>query len=195
MKTIAFQKRKIDRLTARLETLNAALKDTKLRKILNIPKTPTKIDDKTVDDEKEAEKIAQEELKDTNEPVPGALFETLQVYVDKLRKAVQEKDILITEKDSLIEVIVIIIILNILKSLQKNINVLQRSKSSESKVTKRKIASLTERIEILERELDNNTKAFKSREKKLLQETYALKKQLKSAPLRKQRVEAINVKQ
>ncbi|KAG2387660.1 hypothetical protein C9374_001254 [Naegleria lovaniensis] len=159
-KTIQVQDKKIESLRQRYESIELALKETKVDKLLkDCKRNPEIIKEKL-------EQIKEESDEQKNEFVPASVVDLIMKDVDDLRKLATERENIISDKDAVIE------------SLERKIEVLDRSKVADQKLLKKKISTLQDEIAALKENLVANELNFKEKENNLKREKFALKKSL-----------------
>jgi hypothetical protein len=164
-RTIQTQEKKLQSYKQRLANVIQALKETKLDKMLRTTKAPAATAPNEDKNGTEIQRVEQAEDQE-EEMVATTLYNLLQKDVEELRKISFERDIALVEKDTVIE------------SLEKKIDILERSKISDQKAHKRKVQELQEKIEEMTKKIVTNEEQFKQQEKQLKKEALIVKKKL-----------------
>lgn len=170
-RTIKIQDKKIESYQQRLSNITQALKETKLDKVLRIPKSSNNSVAASLEfNEDESASKEQSEIMTTNEDqsdfVAEELYDLLQRDVEELRKLSFERDISLSEKDTVIE------------ALEKKVDIMEKSKVSDSKAYKQKIQDLQEKIDEMHKKMAVNEEQFKQQEKQWKKEALIVKKKL-----------------
>lgn len=166
-KTIQYQKSRIEVLEARFAAITQALRDTKWDKVMK-PAVFAPIASALANkqDEKQVPVVQQEFTKPDDEHVSVILYNVLQADLDELRKLLHTNEILIKDKDMVIE------------TLEKKLDIVEKSKQSDGKASKKKHQELMDKLELYKTTVANLELEFKSKEQSLKRETFAAKKKL-----------------
>jgi chromosome segregation ATPase len=157
-RTVQFHEKKSATLSNRLSSITQAIKEAKLERVVKVSggaKTPS-------DDDLSQQTVDTEE----SDIVPVALYTVLERTVEELRKVGCERDIGLSDKDTVIE------------SLERKVEIIEKSKQSDLKNHKRQLQSLQNQIDEMNQKIADSEEQHKVQENKLKKEAFSVKKKL-----------------
>ena len=159
-RTVQIQDKKLETQRQRFEALTQSLKDTKIDKLIKDAKRNPEIVQEKLKQMEEVETDGEDEM------YPSVFVDLLIKNAEEMRKIASDRDYIIIEKDAVIE------------TLDRKVDIMEKSKVSDHKVAKKKIAALQDQVAALQENLSNSELNFKQKENNLKREKFALKKSL-----------------